>query len=162
MLIFFRLSNTKTWKCLTLLIAVGCSGMMSYSRVYLQYHTVEQVWICLTAICSLLMVNIPRLCGEGLLEDAELSSGFFWHSSCSLQCILRLRDGDYQNTLWSGMLTYWHGRLFCWIFLYISTDSETQQQFLTFSGLNTSLSAVRLIQERMLWRERAVKRINKQ
>ena len=39
----FRLTNTVTWKCLTVVSSVGVGVVMSYSRVYLQYHTVSQV-----------------------------------------------------------------------------------------------------------------------
>lgn len=45
MLLFtmLRLHNTTSWKVLCVLVVVGASSTMSYSRVYLQYHTVAQV-----------------------------------------------------------------------------------------------------------------------
>ena len=45
MLLFslLRLHNTNLWKVLCVLVVVGASTTMSYSRVYLQYHTVSQV-----------------------------------------------------------------------------------------------------------------------
>ena len=39
----FRLTNTTTWKSLTVVACLGTGLLMSYSRVYLQYHTVAQV-----------------------------------------------------------------------------------------------------------------------
>jgi len=38
-----RLHNTTAWKLLCVLVVLGASTTMSYSRVYLQYHTVAQV-----------------------------------------------------------------------------------------------------------------------
>ena len=39
----FRLTHTITWKTLSVLLCLGASAVMSYSRVYLQYHTPSQV-----------------------------------------------------------------------------------------------------------------------
>ena len=40
----FRLTNTFLWKSLCVLVCLGVSSLMAYSRVYLQYHTVSQVY----------------------------------------------------------------------------------------------------------------------
>ena len=39
----FRLTHTVTWKTLSVALYLGASSLMSYSRVYLQYHTPSQV-----------------------------------------------------------------------------------------------------------------------
>ncbi len=39
----FRLTHTITWKTLSVGLCLGASTLMSYSRVYLQYHTPSQV-----------------------------------------------------------------------------------------------------------------------
>jgi len=39
----FRLTNTVVWKSISMFLCISCSILMSYSRVYLQYHTVSQV-----------------------------------------------------------------------------------------------------------------------
>ena len=45
MLLFslLRLHNTNLWKVLCVLVVVGASTTMSYSRVYLEYHTLSQI-----------------------------------------------------------------------------------------------------------------------
>jgi len=40
----FRLTNTVVWKSISMFLCISCSILMSYSRVYLQYHTVSQVF----------------------------------------------------------------------------------------------------------------------
>jgi len=40
----FRLTNTVIWKSVSIFFCISCSILMSYSRVYLQYHTVSQVF----------------------------------------------------------------------------------------------------------------------
>ena len=39
----FRLTNTSTWKSLTVVSCLTTGLVMSFSRVYLEYHTVSQV-----------------------------------------------------------------------------------------------------------------------
>ena len=39
----FRLTHTVTWKTLSVALYLSASSLMSYSRVYLQYHTPSQV-----------------------------------------------------------------------------------------------------------------------
>ena len=52
----FRLTQTSTWKVLTVVSCLTTGLVMSYSRVYLEYHTVAQVlWGAILGLAGALL-----------------------------------------------------------------------------------------------------------
>ena len=52
----FRLTHTSTWKVLTVVSCLTTGLVMSYSRVYLEYHTVAQVlWGAILGLAGALL-----------------------------------------------------------------------------------------------------------
>ena len=93
----FRLTNTLTWKSLTVVACLGTGLLMSYSRVYLLYHTVSQVvwggvvgaagallWFILTQL--VLSPLYPRYCPA---PSINYQSGTLFTGSS---------DGEYPST----------------------------------------------------------------